>query len=208
MRCAPSYHEAMAYPEKLLSDGESVIREFRPHWQAIAAPIVIVVGLTLVGGVVGAVVSQVAAWLPTLIGFLVGLAIAAPRIITWAFTKHVITNERVIVRSGVVSRQGKEIPLEVINDVAFSQTVFERVTGSGDLLLESAGELGQSRFHNVPKPEMVQTMIYKAREERISELNSGRAPTDTLTALAQLHRDGVLTDEEFAAKKQQLLDEI
>ncbi|MBK5268742.1 MAG: PH domain-containing protein [Acidimicrobiia bacterium] len=196
----------MAYPTKLLSDGEKVVREFRPHWQAIALPVGIVIGTTLVGGVLGAILDNVG--VPLAIGVVLGLVIAIPKLMVWAFTKYVITNERVIVRSGVFARHGKEIPLEVINDVAFSQSLLERMFGSGDLLLESAGEMGQSRFTNIPTPEEIQTLIYKARESRMSALNSGQIAVDTLTTLAQLHRDGVLTDEEFEAKKHKLLGEI
>ncbi len=196
----------MAYPTRLLSEGEAVIREFRPHWQAIAVPVAIAGGLTVIGAVVGAVLAQ--GPIPTVVGLVIGLAVVLPKLAVWAFTKYVITNERVIVRSGVLARQGKEIPLEVINDVAFSQSLLERMFGSGDLLLESAGELGQSRFTDVPTPEDIQTLIYRAREDRMAALNSGATPVSTLATLAQLHRDGVLTDEEFATKKQKLLGEI
>ncbi len=196
----------MGYPTRLLSDDEQVLQEFRPHWQAIAIPLGMLLAAIVVGVVVGIVADQLA-W-AVLAGVVIGLAFAIPGLVRWFFTKYVITDERIIVRSGVFARRGKEIPLEVINDVAFSQSLLERMFRSGDLLLESAGELGQSRFTDVPDPETVQTVIYKAREDRIGALNTGQSPTDALTALAQLHRDGVLTDEEFAEKKQKLLGEI
>lgn len=196
----------MGYPTRFLSDDEQVLREFRPHWQAIAIPLGMLLAAIVVGVVVGIVADQL--WWAVLAGVVIGLAFAMPGLLRWYFTKYVITDERIIVRSGVFARQGKEIPLEVINDVAFSQSLLERMFRSGDLLLESAGELGQSRFTDVPDPENVQTMIYKAREDRIGALNTGQSPTDALTALAQLHRDGILTDEEFAEKKQKLLGEI
>lgn len=197
----------MPYPTRLLSDGEAVLREFRPHWQSIFVPMLGLLGIVAVAATVGVIVESVVWWVVG--GLVIGLALIAPRLARWWFTKYVITNERIIVRSGVISRQGKEIPLEVINDVAFSQTLMERIFRSGDLLLESAGELGQSRFTNVPDPEEVQTAVYRAREERIGALNGnpGSALSD-LATLAQLHQDGVLTDEEFAIKKQQLLDDI
>ena len=196
----------MGYPTRLLSDDEHVLQEFRPHWQAIAIPLGMLLAAIVIGVVVGIVADQL--WWAVLAGVVIGLVFAVPGLARWYFTKYVITDERIIVRSGVFARKGKEIPLEVINDVAFSQSLLERMFRSGDLLLESAGELGQSRFTDVPDPETVQTVIYKAREDRIGALNTGQSPTDALTALAQLHRDGVLTDEEFAEKKQKLLGEI
>jgi uncharacterized membrane protein YdbT with pleckstrin-like domain len=112
------------------------------------------------------------------------------------------------MRKGVIARSGVEIPLEVVNDVIFSQTVFERMLGFGDLIVESAGEMGQSRFSNIPNPDAFQAELYRAREDRTRMLSTAQTPSDTLATLARLHADGVLTDEEFAAKKAKLLDEI
>jgi uncharacterized membrane protein YdbT with pleckstrin-like domain len=139
---------------------------------------------------------------------LLWLVIALPRWITWWFTHYVVTNERIIVRRGFIARQGKEIPLEVINDVTFSQTVIERILRSGDLLIESAGEQGQSRYTDIPDPEAVQATIYRLREERTLKLQGQASSVEQLKMLAELHREGILTDEELAEKKRKLLDEI
>jgi uncharacterized membrane protein YdbT with pleckstrin-like domain len=129
------------------------------------------------------------------------------RLADWLTTQYVITNERVIFRAGVLSRRGKEIPLEVINDVSFHQTVIERLVRSGDLLIESAGEMGQSRYSEVPHPERLQSIIYQAREDRTLALrNSNRSVASELEKLAGLHQQGVLTDEEFEAQKRKLLE--
>lgn len=199
----------MPYPSKLLSDGEAVVREFRPHWKAVLMPM-LVGDVLLIAGIVAGVVTDRLAW-GIAGGVLLAVVVTAVPLVRWWFTRYIITNERIITRSGVLARAGKEIPLEVINDVQFSQTVGERVFRSGDLLLESAGELGQSHYRDIPDPEGVQTLIYSLREDRIAALNDrggGGGAAATLERLAQLHRDGVLTDQEFASKKQKLLDEI
>lgn len=136
------------------------------------------------------------------------IMVAVVPTVRWWFTQFVLTNERLILRKGVIARSGVEIPLEVINDVIFSQTVFERLLGFGDLIIESAGEMGQSRFSNIPNPDEFQSLLYSTREDRARELSSSQPPSDTLATLARLHADGILTDEEFAAKKAKLLDEI
>ena len=69
--------------------------------------------------------------------------------------------ERLIHRLGLLSKQGKEIPLEVINDVAFNQTAWERIFGTGDLLIESAGTHGQTKYTDIPNPEGIQSLIYR-----------------------------------------------
>ena len=205
-----AYHDRMPYPERLLSPGETVHLEFRPHWQRIITPTAITV--VAIAAIVAAIVllEDLAMWISLGAVLIVWLGTGLPRYLDWWFTRYVVTNERVIVRSGVLARHGKEIPLEVINDVAFSQSILERMVHSGDLLIKSAGEHGQSRFTDVPRPEEVQSQVYQLREKRTMSLDGGAGggAAGQLEALARLHRDGVLTDEEFAAKKEKLLNEI
>ncbi len=200
----------MPYPERLLSPGEAVNAEFRPHWQRILIPMLMTLIAIAAVVVVLTMLEDTVRWIVLGVVVLLWLVLAIPRYLDWWFTRYIVTNERLIVRAGVLARRGKEIPLEVINDVAFSQGVLERMVRSGDLLIESAGEHGQSRFTDIPRPEDVQSMIYQLREERTVALEGGGSggPAGQLEALARLHRDGVLTDEEFAAKKQKLLDQI
>ena len=132
--------------------------------------------------------------------------------VRWWTDKHVITNERLIHRSGLISKKGTEIPLEVINDVTFQQSAFERIVGSGDLLIESAGTHGQSAYTDIPNPEQVQKQIYEAREARMAEMRSGGAPAapsgssvSQLETLSRLHDEGKLTTEEFESEKRKLI---
>lgn len=210
----------MPYPERLLTDGEHVVTEFRPHWRLLVIPlswvlvgiVVIVLAYTVLPGeglvdtvITVAVVAAV-------------LVVVLPPLIKWWFTSYVLTNERLITRTGMISRSGIEIPLENIANVLFNQNVLERLLKSGDLLVESAGESGQSRFSDIPKPDEFQSLLYRTREERARALAREEGsmvaesiqndPTEQLTRLAQLHRDGVITDEEFERKKRDLLDQI
>ena len=198
----------MKYPSRLLSSEEEIAAAFRPHWMALILPTLISV-LSVAAIIVAAVsVESPESWFVVVGVVLIWLMVALPRWITWWFTHYVVTNERLIVRRGFIARQGKEIPLEVINDVAFSQTVVERLLRSGDLLIESAGEQGQSRYSDIPDPEGVQALIYRQREARMVRLQGTQTAVQQLDMLAKLHRDGVLTDEELEAKKQKLLGDI
>jgi uncharacterized membrane protein YdbT with pleckstrin-like domain len=198
----------MRYPDSLLSQGEKVLRGFRPHWKSLVIPalwtVLVVIGLSLTPRLPSGWPRN-AVYVIILAGWVMVAVVPTFR---WWFTQFVLTNERLILRKGVIARSGVEIPLEVINDVIFSQTVFERMLSFGDLIIESAGEMGQSRFSNIPRPEEFQAELYAAREIRTKELTATEAPSDTLSTLARLHADGFLTDEEFESKKQKLLDEI
>lgn len=203
----------MGYPRKLLSAGEEIITEFRPHWSKIFKE-----GLLTV--MVGVLVVLIATRQFDFKGWVIGailvlwFALVIAELIRWWTTQHVITNERVIYRAGLISKKGTEIPLEVVNDVSFHQSALERMVGSGDLMIESAGTHGQSRYTDIPHPEGVQKTIYEARETRMR--GSGGAPQgaaappprDTasqLETLSRLHDEGKLSDAEFQAEKQKLL---
>ena len=210
----------MAYPERLLTDGERIESEFRPHWRLLIIPMAwLVLGIVVI--VLAYTVLPGEGTVDTIITLLVVVALlwlAGRPLIDWWFTLYVLTNERLIKRSGMISRSGIEIPLDNITNVLFNQNVLERLLRSGDLLIESAGESGQSRFNDIPRPDDFQSLLYRMREDHASATarEEGAAladslaadPTEQLQRLAQLHRDGVITDEEFEAKKRDLLDQI
>lgn len=200
----------MGYPERLLSDDEVIESQFRPHWSGILREgLIVLVGVAL--AVVVAIID-LAPWIYAVIAGLVALLIIRG-LIRWMTTMHVITNERLIYRAGFIAKSGTEIPLEVIQNVAFNQTIFERVFGTGDLMIESAGTHGQTRYKDIPRPEAVQSLIYKMREQRMREMESGgRAPAlddadslSRLERLSRLHDEGKLSDTEFEAEKAKLL---
>lgn len=198
----------MKYPERLLSSGERVDLAFRPHWKQLIWPVFVSV-IALVGVIVIAVRAEGAwMWVGLAVVVAIWLVLFTPRFTQWFFTHYIITNERLIVRRGMFSRHGKEIPLEVMNDATFTQTFWERLLRSGDLIIESAGEQGQSHFSDIPDPEGIQSEIYRLREDRMLALQGGTGPVEQLEGLARLHKDGVLSDEEFAEKRSKLLDQI
>ncbi len=197
----------MGYPERLLSSGEKIETQFRPHWsRLIREGLLVLLGVVLAGLLIGVSTPAWVIWLLTL-GVIVLIARGVTR---WLTTHHVITNERVIYRAGWIAKRGKEIPLEVINDVAFSQTIFERVFKTGDLLIESAGTHGQTRYRDIPGPEEVQSLIYRVRENRKLQMEGGarqssESAASQLETLSRLHDGGKLTDEEFQTEKTKLL---
>jgi uncharacterized membrane protein YdbT with pleckstrin-like domain len=159
----------VAFPERLLSEDEELIYDLRPHWLTLVVPVLLTVLVVLAVGAAWVVMpagdlQQPARLAVGVLGVAVLLATVVGRVLRWATTHFVLTTERLIFRSGVVAKFGREIPLERINDVTFSQSLFERLIGAGDLLLESAGEHGQSRFSNIRDPEAVQLEIYRQME--------------------------------------------
>ena len=198
----------MRYPSRLLGDDEEVLEQFRPHWHVLIPPIGSAMLLALLVGVAFAALEP--PWPTYVMGgaVLLWLLLAARTVLRWSFTSYVLTSERVIVRSGMIARSGVEIPLENVNNVLFRQRMVQRLLRYGDVLVESAGESGQSRLSSIPDPEAFQSEIYRARELRSMQLRGGDGRRDVvaqLEALADLRERGHLTDEEFTVEKRRLL---
>lgn len=209
----------MSFPRKYLHETEEIILDLKPHlWYMVqpVAALVVSVGLwTWLSGFVklDGSVNTIVNW-----GGIALIAISflglAWSFITWRTTHFVVTTDRLIFRVGVFAKRGKEIPLERINDIAASQTFFERLIGSGDLLIESGGEQGQQRFTDIRRPFDLQNDIYREMERtkgRDMDRMSGRRELsipEQIEKLDALREKGVLTQAEFDIKKQQLLDRL
>lgn len=203
----------MAYPRKLLNENETVALDMNPHWWFFAKAIVGIVVFAILGLFSltlddGRTLRTLLGWI-AIVGIIASAAFLVDRYARWSTTYFVITSDRVIYRSGVVRKQGIEIPLERVNNVSSNQSVIERMLGTGDLLIESGGESGQQRFTDIKNPSRVQNMIHSQREANNQRMFSGgNAGTDAATQLEKLEgmlERGTLTREEFEAEKRRLL---
>jgi len=218
----------MPFPKELLSQDEQVALDLRPHWWYIAPAAAYLAVAAIVGILVLINAGDNGAW--DALKFIAGIAVLitlgnfAVRYAKWATTNFVVTNERVISRSGVVAKKGIEIPHDRINTVFFHQSFFERLIGAGDLGIESAGEGGRENFADVRKPALVQQEIYRQKEAleaaqhsrlgasiaaSMQQAQPAAAPThsipDQIEQLDRLRKSGAITEDEFQLKKAELL---
>ncbi len=207
----------MPFPAKNLNADEAVALDMHPHWWYFAEPFAALLGVVVVGIIVLAKAGDETAWDVLKIIVLAGLVISAlwlvSRYLKWMTTHFVITSQRLIFRTGVLAKSGVEIPLERVNNVNFHQTIFERMLGAGDLLIESGGEDGQSRFSDIRHPDSVQGLIHSQMEGAIKRRAGYSAPAaqpldvaEQLERLEGMLQRGTLTPDEFAAQKRKLLE--
>lgn len=165
----------MAYPDKVLAGDEDVVVHLHPHWKVLVLPVLV---LLVVAGFTGfglASVDNAAARIAIGVVALVLLLwwVLAP-VLRWRTTHFVLTTRRVLVRQGVLSRTGRDVPLARINDVAFEHSLFERMLGCGTLMVESAGERGQVVLSDVPHVERVQGELYQLVEDEADRRDASR----------------------------------
>ncbi len=202
----------MPYPARLLNDDESVALDLHPHWWFFAEPVMSFV----VSGVLWLFVfgqNKPKTYLTYPIGViaLVALVWLLVRYLKWRSTYFVITSDRLIYRHGVLGRAGIEIPLERVNNVNFKQSIFERMIGAGDLLIESGGEDGKQSFSDIAHPDKVQNLIHTQMEDNQKRsfgvnMVGGNDVATQIEKLEGLRDRGSITAEDFEAQKRRLLD--
>ncbi|BCJ42911.1 membrane protein [Actinoplanes ianthinogenes] len=158
----------MAFPAEVLSEQEEVVLHLRPHGKSVVGPVLVLV-LTLAG--------LIMAWvlLPGNEGGRIGLALVAAimlyhavrygvhPIVQWRCTHYVLTGERLLTQSGILVRERRDLPLNRVNDHALTQSLLDRVFGTGTLVIDSIGEQS-ARLSGVPHAQRVQTTLYELIE--------------------------------------------
>jgi uncharacterized membrane protein YdbT with pleckstrin-like domain len=163
----------MGYPQKLLGDDEQIQFELRPAWKVLVWP---VFWLIVIIGLFAFLLGQLRSWFDGPTGDIMmwvlifvavialGILVVRPFIFWWT-TQYVFTNRRIIIRSGVIARKGRDMPLSKVNDVSFDHTVWERLVNCGTLIIQSAAENGGLVVENIPNVESVQREVYRLHDE-------------------------------------------
>ena len=161
----------MSYPEKLLATDEEVVEHLHPHWITLV-PATLWFILVCAAAGVGVYFAPdhgtkrtVVLLVILVVGVVLLLVLSLPPWIRWRTTHFVLTTHRVLIRRGVLTHTGRDIALQRINDVAFTQSLWDRLVGAGTLVIESAGEHGQEQLKNVPHSDDVQQTLNRLIEE-------------------------------------------
>ena len=212
----------MPYPRNLINEGETVALDLHPHWWYFSKHILtgiplflLLIGVISIQGSDSDAAKFVAGWGWGILA-LIWAGWLALKYFQWRFTYFVVTDERVIFRTGVFAKHGVEIPLERINNINFRQGVWERVIGAGDLDIQSAGQEGESHFEDVRHPDGVQQEIYRQMELNAKQQASWAAPQvsrevtipEQIEQLAALRDKGHISPQEYEAKKAALLERM
>ena len=158
-----------------LSPGEQVIFEGHPSWRAILGfylkgiAIAFVVGVIVKllgsnGSAVAVVVVIIA--VTVLVGFIKRVA-----------TTYTITNRRLNIKRGIISREIQETRLERVQNVNYSQSPLERLLQVGDVDFDTAaGDDFNFIFIGVANPPDVVEQVDRATHA-ISPTGLGDQPT-------------------------------
>ena len=178
-RLPPEVRGEIADFLKVLADEEKVVEHLHPHWITLVPAtfwfLVICAGVGLgVGYAPGSHPWHLVVIVAVLV---VGAVLLVWRSLApwvrWRTTHYVFTTHRVLIRRGVLRRTGRDIALQRISDVAFAQSLWERMVKAGSVTIESAGEQGQEVLSDMPNSERQQQLL-----NRLIEQDSARRARD------------------------------
>jgi membrane protein YdbS with pleckstrin-like domain len=176
----------VAPSRRLLSDGEHVIASTRTHGKALVLPGAAFIAICAVTGFLIALLPTGSTHDPLLLLMLAlalvvaGYACFRP-FLRWLTSSYSVTNRRLITRTGVLTRKGRDIPLHKINDVSSERGVLDRMLGCGTLVVSDASEEGKSVLHDVPHVEELRLLITDlmfGREEGSDVGGAGRTDAE------------------------------
>ena len=74
-----------------------------------------------------------------------------------------LTDERILLQDGVLARERRDLPLARVNDHVMTQSLLDRMLGSGTLTVDSIGDQA-AVLTSVPHAQQVQTTLYELIE--------------------------------------------
>jgi uncharacterized membrane protein YdbT with pleckstrin-like domain len=160
----------MGLAKNSLTEDEKIILEFHPHWSTLVSTIFWgIVAIVVAGAVIFFIPDggsqTIIRLIVAAIGILAAIVVGFIPFLRWVTTTYTLTNRRFVMRHGILSRSGRDIPLTRVNDVSFEHSLVERMLGTGTLVVESGGEHGQLVLKKIPRVEYAQNQLYRLVEE-------------------------------------------
>jgi uncharacterized membrane protein YdbT with pleckstrin-like domain len=197
-----------------LKKDEKVILITRPHWFTLGVSFLIMLAGFIIGiliGGYGLIVTLIT------IGYFI-YETARRNNNIWA-----VTNLRVIDEFGVFSNNAKESPLDKINNVSFAQSFWGKIFGYGNVQIQTAADSGSTTYFAVEQPKKLKDTITHMQEEYKQQQIKNQATelagaivagqknnrTDVASELEKLYellQKGILTEEEYKARKTKILN--
>jgi uncharacterized membrane protein YdbT with pleckstrin-like domain len=145
--------------------------------------------------------------------------------INWRHNLWSVTNLRIVDETGFFTRYSKESPLDKINNVEYDQGIWGRIFGFGNVDIQTAAEMGETKYLLIHHPKLLKDTITHAQEEykknqltnQANQLAEAIARTnpvahasqqmiaDELDKLFSLLQKGAITQEEYLAQKGKLM---
>ncbi len=166
-----------------LTHGEQLVLRLHAHGKTMVTPALVLLLIVAAAIVISVLLPLSLGGTARLVVGLVALLAAAiwfgVPFLRWRTTVYEVTTRRLRLREGILSRSGRDFPLNRISDVSFSQDLLDRMFGCGRLVVESPGETGQLVLSEIPDVRRVQAVLFQlvgdeeARLGRVGQSEDG-----------------------------------
>ncbi len=150
MRLVTPGDSAPASVNKYLLPHENQVITVRRHPAVLMVPVGLLLGGLILAGMLSQTLAEsggaVFSWVWW--GWLILLAWFVWRVAEWSVDYFVITNQRMLLTTGLITRKVAMMPLAKVTDMSFKRTITGRMLGYGEFVLESAGQ--DQALTNVP----------------------------------------------------------
>src|SRR5215813_2265504 len=158
-----------------LTEGEHVVLRLHQHWKTVLRPTLILAATVVALLVLLLFVTAIRDSAPGRIALGVAalgvvLTWVARPLLRWWTTSYELTNRRLRLRAGILTRTGRDFPLSKISDVSYAQGLLDRLLGCGRLIVESPGERGQLVLTEIPRVQDVQATLFQLVENEQDRL--------------------------------------
>jgi hypothetical protein len=145
-------------------------------------------------------------------------------VLDWVNERYIITNRRVMEVRGTINKSMRDSALEKVNDVELKQSIVGRLLGYGTVQIITGSDIGVNQFRRISRPVRFKRVMLNAKESyrtespdpeeeptraplappRDVEPSKGDIP-ELIAELDELRQKGIISEEEFQAKKTELL---
>ena len=142
--------------ERFLLPTERRVIAVRRHWSRLAEP-----ALSVLGGLL--VLLWLDQKLPSplpfardllLAGWVVLVARLTWRVLEWREDWFVVTDRRLLMRTGLITRRVAMMPLIKVTDMSYDRPLAGRIFGYGEIVIESAGQdQALRKITHLPQPD-------------------------------------------------------
>ena len=204
----------------------------RIWWPALATVLILVVALTLM---LRPSLNEV--WIVAALVALIPLFELVRGILDWVNERYIITSRRVIEIRGIFNKLVRDSALEKVNDVELKQSLAGRLLKYGTVEIITGSDVGVNVFHRISNPVRFKKAMLNAKEllhtRAVDVMFPGPAAPaqpatgpvqtatpapsapvsagnigDRLIELTELRQKGMISEEEFQAKRKELMDQL
>jgi len=147
----------MSYAEKNLIPGETVLYRTGLHWIVLLPSIVGGVCLAALGGLLGYAARSEVGATARVLNILAGIFVAAAVLAVASGTMRrnateiAVTNKRVLIKRGIVTRHTLELLLSQVESIVIDEPLLGRMVGYGTVVIRGTGGTPEP-FDNVAHP--------------------------------------------------------